>query len=134
MEEKAEYITKDGDNLSEKGVTVIATLQKFSDLLDGGTSLVFHTSEIPDTKFLKIRKAHKRYGILYFAADEKMIPKEIKDINTDLYDTAKSPSKRLRNTIYVLWDKTLQSEISFEEFYMNQMEKIINHFKEQIPN
>ena len=49
-----------------------------------------------------------------------------KDIDT------KTPSERLRNTLYVLWKQTEEDSIGFDEFYRSKMEKLIDHFKEKL--
>ena len=48
----------------------------------------------------------------------------------------KSPSKRLRNTLFRLWEhKKSQGEDvgSSDAFYLNQMEKFIDHVKQHLP-
>jgi len=45
----------------------------------------------------------------------------------------KTPSERLRNTLYILWEKTGKSG-DFETYRNIQMDKIINYLKEKIPN
>ena len=43
----------------------------------------------------------------------------------------KTPSQRLRNTLYVLWEQSSQAESS-KDFYNNKIEEIINHFKSKL--
>jgi hypothetical protein len=48
----------------------------------------------------------------------------------------KSPSQRLRSTMYVLWKHMTDSnmiEISFETFYLRRMESFIEALKQQLP-
>lgn len=43
-----------------------------------------------------------------------------------------SPSKRLRATMYRYWETLPAWRQSFEKFYTQQIEKIIDHYKERI--
>lgn len=54
---------------------------------------------------------------------------ELVTINTDL--NMKSPSQRLRSVLFVLY-RQLNSLDSFQEFYVKQMEKMIEHFKSKL--
>ncbi len=51
------------------------------------------------------------------------------------WDT-KTPSQRLRASLFVLWKyltDTNQIEISFETFYLKEMENILNTIKQKLP-
>ena len=53
----------------------------------------------------------------------------------DLYDNHKTPSQRLRNVLYVRLEQKLNRKPEKEEFaiyYKNQMEGLINKFKEEL--
>lgn len=53
----------------------------------------------------------------------------------DLYDNHKTPSQRLRNVLYVRLEQKLGRKPEKEEFaiyYKNQMEGLINKFKEEL--
>jgi len=56
------------------------------------------------------------------------IPEEIVE-----FKGQKTPSQRLRNTLYILWEKTGKTG-DFETYRNIQMDKIINYLKEKIPN
>ena len=53
------------------------------------------------------------------------------DIKEVKVDGRKSPSTRLRNSLYVLWEKGKQDE-DFELYYIRQMEKFIKHVKDKL--
>jgi hypothetical protein len=44
----------------------------------------------------------------------------------------KTPSQRLRNTLYVNFEQNPQGFTEFREFYKYQMEKIITHYKNKL--
>lgn len=48
------------------------------------------------------------------------------------FDGEKSPSERLRNVLYVLWDEKSKKDKPFEEYRKIQMEKIIQSIKDKL--
>ena len=44
----------------------------------------------------------------------------------------KTPSQRLRNTLYVCWEQKNEGFKSFDNYYINKMEEMINHFKNKL--
>lgn len=53
----------------------------------------------------------------------------------DLYDNHKTPSQRLRNVLYVMYEKKLGRKPTNEEFaveYKNKMEAIISRLKQSL--
>ena len=92
---------------------------------DGGANLRFATQELNQEEFLKIQQYHKSYGWIMFKPnqfDEDDLPKEHAE------DDGKSPSKRLRSVMYVLWQHK-GNQGDFESYYRKNMEMIINQIK-----
>ena len=56
----------------------------------------------------------------------------LEGLQSDLRDKEKSPSKRLRNTLWVLWDQSNGGFENFDNFYVHHMEKMITHFKDKL--
>ena len=107
---------------------VPAILTSFSTRADGGASVRFVTNEISDAEFLILKKSHNQFGYLLF----KENPFQPSDIPTEVAeDASKTSSKRLRATLYVLWQQK-GSQSDFEAYYRTQMEKIITHVKTKL--
>ena len=107
---------------------VPAILTSFSTKADGGASVRFSTNEITDEDFLILKKSHQQYGWLCFQEN----PFQPSDIPIEAAeDKAKTPSKRLRAVIYVLWEQT-GKQGDFEAFYRDRMEKIIDFVKHKL--
>lgn len=107
---------------------VPAILTRFAAKVDGGASLGFATNEISDNDFLTIKMHHNKFGFLLF----KENPYKSEDIPTEnAEDKTKTPSKRLRASLFVLW-KQLGEQGDFELFYRDRMEKLINFVKEKL--
>jgi len=49
------------------------------------------------------------------------------------FKSDKTPSQRLRNVIYVFWDKN-GAKGNFDDFYKKQIEKIITRIKDELDN
>lgn len=109
--------------------SVPATLEGISPLKDGGMSLRYHTNEISKDEMVKLMGYYQSFGYLLFSPKqlgEEDIPKE--QLNPD---EEKSPSKRLRSALFVMW-KQQGGEGDFEAFYRRQMEKAIESVKSKL--
>ena len=107
-----------------------AILSRISYLKDGGISLGFSTNELTDEEKLLISRYHNKFGYVLFKADgfqDNEIPTK------DTEGTLKSHSKRLRASLYVLYDKKYKEKyLDFDTFYTSQMEKFIDAVKDKI--
>lgn len=107
---------------------VPAILTGFSTSKDGGASVRFSTNELSDEDFLIMKQFQGQFGWLLFQENpfsESDIPKESAE------DKTKTPSKRLRASLFVLWNQTGATG-DFEVFYREKMEKIIDHVKSKL--
>lgn len=100
---------------------------------DRSISLRFVTNEKTSGEVSDIHSMLDTFGYLYFRAEEKLSKEEIEELDkldTDLYDQPKTQSQRLRNTLYKVWQ---QSEVGeFKDFYKNETERIITHYKNKL--
>jgi hypothetical protein len=117
-----------GDKMNDVIFHVGAILNSISHTKDRGMRLGFITNELTgDEKYLVINQMQK-YGWLLFSPNQI----QAKDIPKDqIEDKNKTPSKRLRNSLYVLW-KQLNSNEDFEIFYVKSMEKFIDMVKAKL--
>ncbi len=105
-----------------------AILTSVSYSKDGGVRIGFSTNELSDEDKLIVSKFHQKFGFILFKSNEfttEDVPKE------DAEDTSKTPSKRLRATLFVLW-KQQGERGEFETYYRTQVEKIIDHLKAKL--
>jgi len=58
--------------------------------------------------------------------------REMESIKADYDDPGKTPSKRMRNVLYVYWKQDNRGYEVFNDFYIHYMEKFINHIKEKL--
>lgn len=103
-------------------------LTGFSSKTDGSASLRFSTQELSAEDFGELKRSLNAYGWMVFRENEISLD----DIPTeDVEDKNKTPSKRMRSVIFVLW-KQKGSNGDFEVFYRNAIEKFIERVKNEL--
>lgn len=108
-----------------------ATLGGISTKSDGSLSLRFSTQEMNDEDIQTILKYRNAFGWLLFQEQEhKAEDIELEAVRRDT--GGKSPSQRLRNSLYVLYQQSTDQSITFEQYYAQQMEKVIENVKSRL--
>lgn len=114
-------------------ITCPIVLTGISSRVDGSLGLRMVTQELkPDEKVAFFELQNQSCKILIQPDGENATA--MKDIKGE-FDT-KTPSQRVRATMYVVWKHLTDSnqiEISFETFYLRQMEKFIESLKQNLP-
>ena len=111
-----------------------AILDGYTRKKDKSVSIRFITQEKTPHEVMEIDSMLDQFGILYFRGEERMNKDEIKEldeIELDLYDTPKTQSQRLRNTMFLIW-KQEGEKGEFKDYYKAETEKIITHYKNKI--
>lgn len=99
----------------------------FSSKSDGSAGLRFATQEISAEQFADLKRNLNGFGWLQFQENQAIeVPTE-----PAVEDKDKTPSKRLRSVLYILW-KENKVEEDFETYYRKQVEKIIDHLKSKL--
>jgi hypothetical protein len=109
-------------------------LESFRSLKDKTLKLSFETNEPTPEQLQQIAVNSQKYGYLVFSGNQ-LTPEQLDSIDkakNDLYDSSKSPSKRLRSVLYVWFEKDNKGFKTFEDFYLHQMERVINNVKEKL--
>lgn len=114
-----------------KTFQIPAILEGIATLKDGGLSLRLHTNEATDEEKLVVLGFYQKFGWLLFSEQEQNEDSLLlDDIRRDT--GGKTPSQRLRNTIYVAYQQSGQRDLSFEQFYARRMEQHINYEKQNL--
>jgi hypothetical protein len=119
----------------ENKLLLPAALMNFRPKVDGSYSLNFGTYILSEEQKIQIMRMHNHSGVLLFsdkethsAADINMIDA----IDVDMGNT-KTPSQRLRSVIYLYYEQQNSKDaVTFKEFYINQMERMINYYKDKL--
>lgn len=105
----------------------------FRSLVDRSLRLTFDTQELtPEAQANIVERAHRQGHLIFLEQDENVNVEEI-----DLPELKKNPGEkktpgqRLRNVLYHVWESTGENGDS-EDFYRNEMERIINHYKSKL--
>ena len=100
-------------------------------MVDGGLAILIHTPELTPEDVSKLFTYRNKQVIAAFK--ETMINPEditVDELKTD-FKNEKTPGQRLRACLYVYWEKN-QPTKTFDEFYRNHMERIIESVKERL--
>lgn len=96
---------------------------------DRSCSVRFETQEIPTEQLIELDTHYEKFGFLLFKENdfnESDIPTEQAD------DPEKSPSKRLKNVLFVWSQQKGIAKENFDSFYRTEIEKIITHIKTKL--
>lgn len=108
---------------------VPATLAGVTTLSDGGVTVRFKTQELTPENALALMNFVNQFGWLQFSNTElQHVPTEKLSKIAD----GQSRSQKLRAVLYVFYKQSGRTDITFDEFYIRQMEKIIDQVKEKL--
>lgn len=104
-----------------------AYLSGFSSKNDGSASIRFNSQELTAQDFSLLKEHLNGFGWMLFSENST---EEIPD-EEPLEDDQKSPSKRLKSVLFLIWKKNGEKD-DFNDYYKKQMEKFINVCKEKL--
>jgi hypothetical protein len=116
-------------------IIVGATLESYRSLKDRTIKLIFDTNEPTPEQFLGIAQSTQQFGYLAFKTSplkeaEKKALEEAEDLEED---PKKTPSKRLRATLYVAFTNDNKGYQNFDSYYRGRMEEFITTVKNELP-
>lgn len=103
---------------------------------DKSLSLTFITGEKTPEEVMHIHSMLDVFGYMLFKGEETLTKDEIlelDELDTDLYDNPKTKSQRFRGVLYRNWQNKNNGFKEFKDFYDFEWEKIINHYKNKLP-
>lgn len=109
--------------------TAPAILTRIAYLKDGGVSLGFSTNELSDEEKVIVSKFYQKFGYIVFK-ENKIEPIDIPKEDADFEGA--SPSKRFRGVLFVYWKQKPRPKPEFDTFYRQEMEKLIDHYKDKL--
>jgi hypothetical protein len=130
--------------MNDKPISIPAVLESYKSTLTKGLKLTFCSNENVAPELLSwIIQFQNKLGYLFFgvkqieAVDLQDLPK----IDTSKYAEGKTPSTRLRNVLYLLYQKKQHEtgnmddakiKAGFNEYYQIIMEKLIEQYKAKL--
>jgi len=113
-----------------------ANLETLSTLKDGTIKITLETNEITPADFGVLYSYRNKYG--FFAFKPELFDEKQKQILCNLkvtdFDNVKSPSKRMRDVLFRLWEQDNEGFNDPNLYYINKTEKIIEHLKSKFKN
>jgi hypothetical protein len=119
--------------MSDTKILIPASLDSYGSRADGSLRLTFSTGIVNNEQLLVINALKNKEGYLMFK--DAGISKEEQTMVEALEDQefkVKTQSQILRNVIYLIWKKNHEGKISDKDFYRNEMQKIIDHYKDKL--
>ncbi len=116
-----------------KGILFPALVEGIRSRKDKTVALTLGTNEITPEKAGELFSTNGHLVTCYLSVKESMTESE-KDI-IDAIEApvqGKTPSQRLRNTLFVLWQQKPEGYADFNLFYLHRIEQIINQIKSKL--
>lgn len=110
--------------------TIVTSIRS---LRDGSVSLTLESQELSPAKAGELFSFRGKVTMMYLSPKETITQQEIKQVEAiDAEIEAKTPSKRLRDVIYVLWTQQPEGYKEFNDFYKFKMNVITEHLKSKL--
>lgn len=115
-------------------ILIPAQLEGHRSLKDRTLKITFETQELLPDQWAEIARNTQQLGFLAFQRDEFTTEqkKMLEGLKSDYNDPGKSPSKRLRNVLFVMWQQDPKGFETAEAHYNHYMEQIINFYKNKL--
>jgi len=109
------------------------TLDRINRKKDRSISMTFITQlEQSSIDLMQIDELVNDSGVIYFKSSGNLTQEEITELeNVEVEVEGKTKSQRLRNVLYI-YHKQTKSDKSFNDFYADEMERIIKHFRNKL--
>lgn len=118
--------------IKAKPITLPVIFQKMQPRVDKSWVLSFETRELfgKDVEVLANRLGTE--GWIVHSPNDDIAVSDIPEITADAGLEGKSPSQRLRNSLYVLWEQKGKPGGVFDPYYLNQMERLVETIKNKL--
>lgn len=115
-------------------ILVPAVLDSLSTLKDGTIKLVFETQELLPDKVGELFGYRNKMGYLAFKPElfQKDEIEIFEKLKADEFEGSKSPSQRMRNVLYRIWEQNPDGYKDFNLYYQFRMNQIIEKLKEKL--
>ena len=109
-----------------------ATIQNIRTLADKTLRLQVDFQELSPEEMQQVFSLYQKLGWFLFK-ENSITMAEVPDGPAPEFKEDESPSKKLRNLLWVYWDKVLNKKGSFEIFYQSWYRKKGEEIKELLP-
>ena len=115
-------------------IIIPAVLTTYKCLKDRSLILTFETGEPTPEQIVNVAMSVQYAGFLAFNKDAFKTAQLqiIEETKADYEDKSKTPSKRLRDVLFVAWKQIPEGYENYEDYYRLKMELFINHVKSKL--
>lgn len=115
------------------GILLACLVGGLSTRKDGSVRITLETQELPPAKAAELFVYRNKLCAVYFSEKETIPQKELDQVDKiDVELGGKTPSQRLRNVFWKLWEQDKDGHQDFDGYYKSKMETIIVHYKGKI--
>lgn len=112
--------------------TFPAIFLKMTPRVDKSWKLEFETRELFGKDIEQLANLLGAEGWLAYSPNDDITMADIPEVVADSGMEGKTPSQRLRNSLYVLWDQRGKPSGKFDPWYLGQMENLIETVKSKL--
>lgn len=112
-------------------ITLPTIFNKMTPRVDRSWKLEFETRELEGRDIEELANRLGTEGWVAHSVNDDLTANDVPEVEADAGMEGKTPSQRLRNSLYVLW-KQSETKEPFETYYLNQMERIIEQVKSRL--
>lgn len=115
-------------------IIIPAQLESYRSLKDRTLKITFETNELNPQDLLGVAENLTAFGYLAFKREpfSEKERQQIESLETNLEDTGKTPSQRMRSILYLLYQKDSEEYKSFASYYEGKMEGFNNALKKKL--
>jgi hypothetical protein len=100
---------------------------------DGSVAITLITQELSAGKAADLFGLRNKLCAAYLSPKESIQQSERDQVDKiDVELTGKTPSQRVRNTLFILWQQDNEGHSVFDTFYKTKIELYIDHLKSKI--
>lgn len=117
-----------------EGILFKANVKKVSTLVDGSLTVSLETPEMSNEEAAKLLSLRKIQGLVYISPKQKIDGAIMDTIDGQDIEVSggKSPSKRLRDRLFVYWKQYPGIYQDFEMFYVHELDAFGQTFLDKL--
>jgi hypothetical protein len=113
-----------------QGIILSAIIENISTRADGTVKVVLGCQEMAASRAGELMTLSRKLAAVYISAKDTIPQKELDQVDAvDPVMPAKSPSQRMRNVLFVLWQQHPEGFKDFDSFYKYKMNEYIEAIK-----
>jgi hypothetical protein len=115
------------------GTIVAAIIESVQTRRDNTIKIVLGCQELSPSKGAELLGMMNKLTAVYLSPKETISESELKQVDAvDVELNGKTPSQRLRNVLFIMWQQKPDGYKDFDGFYKAKMELIIEHYKSKL--